>query len=208
VLRAAAAVSVAAIGLFVGETILKYFLFWLMGAALALLPPVTALSRWPRLTVWSAAVLAPAVIAAGHVGRVKAALGGSLFATDALTAVAFAACLYALLHDRRELAAGGYARTASLLADCSFTLYVAHLPLLVFLRGALNPGRSWEPAPDRLIWAVAIAAGAFAYAYALSRVTEVHTPAIRRAALRWCGLAPAVRPAWPAPASDSAEPLR
>jgi peptidoglycan/LPS O-acetylase OafA/YrhL len=207
-LRVAAAVSAAAIGLFVGQTIVKYFLFWLMGAALALLPPMRLLSRWPRLTVWTAAALTPAIVAAGHVGRVKAALGGSLFATDALTALAFAVCLYALLHDRRELAADGYARIASRLADCSFTLYVAHLPLLVFLRGALNPGRSWEPTPDRLLWAAAIAVGAFAYAYALSRVTEVHTPAIRRAVLRWCGLAPSVRPAWASPASDSAEPLR
>jgi peptidoglycan/LPS O-acetylase OafA/YrhL len=207
VIRLAAAIVAAVLAVFVGGTIVSYFLFWLLGACVALMPPAPFLVRWPRLAVCVSVSGAAAIISLTHVGTVRNALGGSLFVADAVTAFSFAACLYALLHDRREPIADSYSRVAALLAGCSFTLYVAHLPLLVFLRAMLNPARSWAPGPATLLWALGIAAVTFVYAYAISRMTEVHTGAFRSATLRWLGLTPAGRAGWVPSAPDSMRPL-
>jgi len=76
---------------------------------------------------------------------VRNALGNSLWLTDLVTGGLFATWLYALLHDRHATSQNAYGRLARLLASISYTLYVVHLPLLVFLRAWFVPGAPWTP---------------------------------------------------------------
>jgi peptidoglycan/LPS O-acetylase OafA/YrhL len=183
--RVSAAAAAAVIAYFVGPTIVRYMTFWLLGVGVALLPTMLWGTRWPRLTAGVAAVACVALIGLGHLGRIRASIGGTLFAADALTAISFAACLYALRHDTRPARSGWYARVAAVIAGTSFTLYLVHLPVLVFLRAALNPGRSWEPSGPLMGAAIGIGVGVWAYAWGIAQLTEAHTPRVRTMLLRW-----------------------
>ncbi|MEO7892165.1 MAG: acyltransferase [Vicinamibacterales bacterium] len=197
--RLAAALLAAGAGYLLGPTIVRYMLFWLVGVGVCLLPHVRLIAAWRRVAVPAALLACVALISLGHVGTVRAALGGTLYAADTLTSVSFAVLLYVLLHDGAPAGAGWYPRAAAVLAGCSFTLYLVHLPLLVFLRALVNPGRSWAPTPATIGASLAIAIAAWIYAYGVAQVTEARTPALRTAALRWLGLRPHARqPEWSA----------
>jgi peptidoglycan/LPS O-acetylase OafA/YrhL len=108
---------------------------------------------------------------------------------DYFTAVSFAVFLYALLHDRAPSRQGSYARVASVFADCSYTLYVVHIPLLVFLRALLISNKPWNADPFHLGVAGIISVIAFGYTFLLSRLTEARTDSIRRRVMNALGLA-------------------
>lgn len=184
--RLAAAATLLAIGLFVGPMITAYFGLWLLGAAVAAAPSWPALSgRRLGVAIGVAGLAFAAATVAGHVGAIKRALGGSLLAADTLTAVGFATLLYALLHDRRPAGVGVYSRLASGLAAVSFTLYVVHMPLLVFLRAGLTAPRPWDPGPGSIAVALAITLVAVAYAVAVWCGTERHTPRVQQKLAGW-----------------------
>jgi peptidoglycan/LPS O-acetylase OafA/YrhL len=71
-------------------------------------------------------------------------------------------------------------------ADFSFSLYVLHMPLLVFLHAWVyqNEGAKWQPDAAHAAFALAIAAGVILYALAVASVTEFHTDDVRRAVRR------------------------
>lgn len=74
------------------------------------------------------------------------------------------------------------ARLAKTLAGFSYTLYLVHLPPLVFGAAAISAagGGRWQPGLGHLAFGTAIALAILGYAFALSRVTEARTDAIRR----------------------------
>ena len=47
--------------------------------------------------------------------------------------------LYILLHDRSPARDDRYARLSHEISSCSYTLYVVHISLLIFLRAVLLP---------------------------------------------------------------------
>jgi peptidoglycan/LPS O-acetylase OafA/YrhL len=164
----------------VGETVTVYFRIWLFGALVAALPRAPVLTRHVRWWMVSSLTACAALVAATHVGFVKAWFGDSLLFIDTVNAAAFSVCLYIFLHDRQPAGPTAYRRMAAFLAGCSFTLYATHLPLLVFLRAWLEPGRSWSPTPTTIGLSLVIAAGAFLYAVILAHLFEARTDAVRR----------------------------
>jgi peptidoglycan/LPS O-acetylase OafA/YrhL len=186
--RLACAGVAAVVFLGVGSSILLYFPIWLLGAAVGLLPRARVPRGKPAFLLTSAAFLAfLAAAVAGHVGGVRAALGNSVVAADYLTAVGFAVFLYLLLHHDSPGTSSRYTRVAGHLAGFSYSLYVLHMPLLVFLRALLIPDRPWTPDAANLLAAAALCAIAVVYALLLSRPTEAKTEALRGCLMRVAG---------------------
>ena len=117
-------------------------------------------------------------------------LGGTLFASrsvweaslgsDLAVGLAFALFLFGVL-----LYAGGessphYAAVAHHLAGFSYSLYVLHFPLLLFLRCWLVPAERWQPTVSHLFDAGAVGTGCLVYAWLISLFTEKKTDVTRR----------------------------
>ena len=165
-----------AICFFVGPMIFAYFFIWLLGAAVVAMPRLKdsfAIRIGALVVIF---VVCFALLAA----RGKMPL--SEFSADALLAGVIAALIYVLASwPRTGEAPSAFAIRFSYLsrdvAGFSYTLYLVHLPLLVFLEAAVvwNSGTRWQPDATHAAIASGIALFAIAYAFLISRVTEAHT---------------------------------
>jgi len=164
----------------VGTWIATYFPIWLMGTAVCLLPQIPALQRrFPFGVVMTGLLAFCAFVAMTHLTAVIDLFSSSAAGLDYVNGAAFAIVLYILLHDRSPARDDLYSRVSHEIAGCSYTLYVVHISLLIVLRAALLPDAPWPSEPRYLALAVVIAAGVLLYAYAISRVTERNTAAVR-----------------------------
>jgi peptidoglycan/LPS O-acetylase OafA/YrhL len=162
---------------FIGRAMVLYFAIWLLGAALALWPQAPNQKYQRRFTV-----LAGALGVAALLGWVKLAAGPQahfIFASDFLLAIAFTAGLYLLLGRPAHSPHPLYALVARHLAGCSYTLYLTHVPALVFLSAWLLPIALWQPDAWHLGAGGFILCLVFAYAYGIAQLTEAHTGTIR-----------------------------
>ena len=165
---------------FVGGGIRMYFPIWLMGAAVGLIPQVGPLKRrFPQAVVIGATGIFGGLVIATHAGKFKALTHSSVFVSDSIIAAGFALLLYLLLHDLSPKFDDRYARLSRFIASFSFTLYVSHMPLLVFLRATLVPGLPWTFDLAHLGVSVLLAAICLAYAIAVAHVTEAKTESVR-----------------------------
>jgi peptidoglycan/LPS O-acetylase OafA/YrhL len=154
-----------------------YFAVWLMGAGLAAWfrrAQLPAWGLWVKGLAWLAFAIAVVV------GRLS--IVGDWYADPilgAVTAVLLGLSIQGELvaTSRRSL----WARAASWLAGFSYTLYVAHYPVLTFLFAGFMDGNRWAPSL-RAVSTVGLVAVAIMllYAYPLSRVTEAQTEWLRR----------------------------
>ena len=98
---------------------------------------------------------------------------------DWVNGVVFAAGLYVLLHDRREAGDTLYVRASRWAAALSYSLYVVHMPLLVFLRALIIDGRPWEFNLTTGIAALLLAVLIVAYAAIVWYLFESRTGRVR-----------------------------
>ncbi|RUS45252.1 acyltransferase [Cohnella sp. AR92] len=169
---------VIALAFMLGEHILLYYLVWLLGFVLHLLP--SSLTRkgvvfallWPLLAI--------------------AALGGARFfplplndyLQDLLLALAFSGFLYGikLAYYRKPHVSPWLRRTSSLLAGYSYSLYLAHFPVLVFLHALTydREPRKWQPDTQTLAYGAFLFIVISVYAWMLAQLTEKQTTKARR----------------------------
>jgi peptidoglycan/LPS O-acetylase OafA/YrhL len=83
------------------------------------------------------------------------------------------------LHDVRPASEGLYALAASGTSHISYTLYVVHMPLLLFLRALLLPGRGWTPGLLPTLYAACIASLVLVYATGMWYLFESKTGEVR-----------------------------
>lgn len=164
----------------VGKNIVVYFPIWLLGTVVCLLPQVPFLKRRQSfLVTYTAIGLFCGIVAATHTGALKGLLTNSVVAVDYLTAVSFASLLYFLLHNQSPGGHRGYAKISKSLASFSFTLYVVHMPLIVFLRAFLVSDTPWSPDLVHVCFGMAIVLGCLFYAWVICRLTESKTELVR-----------------------------
>lgn len=175
----------------VGRPIASYFLIWLMGAGVYAL-----YLRWPltrsRLAVFgclSGLALTAALLVFIR-WREWPLLGVS---NDYWLGACFAFTVYCSLH----LDGSGWIRPARhlfrFLADISYTLYVVHMPLLVFLAAGFIGGydqRMVIGAEGLLLFLGLVLVGLL-YAWLCYRCFEAHTAKVRRFVLSKIGLSSA-----------------
>ena len=171
---AAALLMVAAlsISLILGPEKMIGFLIWLAGFAVVLV--------WSRLKLLSAGARVAYLLfsSAALMASLTAARLGKLApqAADLALGLAFAAFLYGVLQpDFEVLADGIYLRGAHLFAGFSYSLYVLHFPLLLFLRAWLVPGNRWQPDAAHLLYGLGIGTLVLAFSWLVARATEFKT---------------------------------
>ncbi|WP_406699013.1 acyltransferase [Singulisphaera sp. Ch08] len=185
--RFACAVMLAVVSSLLNGDKWFYFLIWLFGAGIAAtgLTPRTSGRSLPR------GVLELAVLWFGTsmvLTRSRLPLFENVYLVDFLNGGAFAALLIAILLRPSPSPGGLYPFLARQLSGFSYSLYVIHLPILVFLRATLLPRERFQPRFDCIALYLGVLALIVAYAFLFSRATEAKTGQARRAMASWTRL--------------------
>ncbi len=171
-MRAISCLSLSASGWFVGSSIALLGLTWLMGALITFLPAFPARRPWTRRL---AIVLALAVFGAG---LVLSKLLGTLSA-DLVLGLAVTAMIWVTLKCATAPLPAFYVRAARRAAHSSYTLYLVHLPLLIFLKATLHLPRAY-PGWHVYLVAAGVLAAILLYAQLVYEAFEKNTDRVRR----------------------------
>jgi peptidoglycan/LPS O-acetylase OafA/YrhL len=171
-MRAISCLSLSAWGWFVGSSIALLGLTWLMGALITFLPAFPARRPWTRRL---AIVLALAVFGAG---LVLSKLLGTLSA-DLVLGLAVTAMIWVTLKCATAPLPAFYVRAARRAAHSSYTLYLVHLPLLIFLKATLHLPRAY-PGWHVYLVAAGVLAAILLYAQLVYEAFEKNTDRVRR----------------------------
>ncbi len=188
--RLAAAAGAVAILALIGRTADVLMLPWLMGAAVSQVPAVIP----PRLRVpaaWATAVIMMAVLdgAKRYIANIDAA--------ELMVGLAAALLVYTVKCQDRAGDTGLYGRVSGFIARLSYTLYLTHLPFLIFVFTAVSGPWALHPvSAGGLAKMLGLVAAALVWAWALYRLFERRTDAAREAVLRFLGktLSPSTPP--------------
>ncbi len=160
---------------FVGWAILARFIIWLAGTVLVVAYSKCPLRSQRQLMVYvvlSWLIFSTCLIA---VRTSKSAVLG----TDLAVGIGFALFLFGVLHMNFGTGGAVYTRVARVLAGFSYSLYVLHFPLLLFLRAWLAPPQRWHPDAPHLALGFAIGVATLGFAWLVSLFTENKTRAVR-----------------------------
>lgn len=183
VVRVLGGAGALAVGILVGNTVMLYFPLWLAGALLWVLPSSRSVARWPRSALVAAATLFTGTLLAGH----SILSDWPLIGRDYLIGLTFVLVLYVILHLGEGGKHGPMAAIARSLAGQSYTLYVVHVPLLVFLKAWLGGHAQWQPSARTIALATALTLGCLVYSHVVAQLTEARTDGVRRRIERWLG---------------------
>jgi peptidoglycan/LPS O-acetylase OafA/YrhL len=104
--------------------------------------------------------------------------GSQRLGSDLAVGLSFSLFLHGLL--QVQLPMGGFGLTLSkTFAGFSYSLYVLHFPMLLFIRAKWLPTIRWQPDSMHLAYGLGISACTLLYAFAVARMTERNTPALR-----------------------------
>jgi peptidoglycan/LPS O-acetylase OafA/YrhL len=171
--RAIYALAFVAILFFVGWKIALYLGIWLMGAALELLPR--------KLHKQAISLLIPAgILLFLDVCAMMLKMNLGLVQSDFIVAATFCVLCYVMLNSKEEAKDSLYARASHFVAKMSYTLYLTHLPLLVFACALMMPvWHRWPLDALHIVGMVPILALVFGASYLLYLFFERNTGAVR-----------------------------
>lgn len=159
--------------LFIGKYIAVYFLIWLLGTLLCLCPP----SRWAGS--WVLGVVSGLLFVAFLLAPRFKLMPNGIW-SDFLVAVTFAALLLWLLNAKYPAPGVLYTKAARRLSNLSYSLYLIHVPVLVFLNALIiRQGGRWQPSGLHLGAGVLVAGAVFLYTYGIWYFTEARTAQVR-----------------------------
>ena len=154
-----------------------WFLIWLLGAGTAVL------QRSLRLPSWIGLPLFLVVLVLARVSHAYVANASTIeykFTRDIALSLAF--CLF-LASAKRGNLFPFFAKPNKWLADFSYSVYLFHFPILVFIAALTNDllgvGFSRQPNGQTFAYFAACLFTLYSAAYALSRLTEAKTPILR-----------------------------
>ena len=160
-----------AVAVFVGPNILIGFLVWMTGCVLAFAYSRFKLgSRGWLIAYLAASLIVFAISLTAARIRIPARLGG-----DIVVGSAFAVLLFAVLQVDLRTRHSFYSRFTHWCAGFSYSLYVLHFPLLLFVRAWLVPPQRWQPDVSHGVRGVLVGAAVLAFAWLVSLVTEGKT---------------------------------
>ncbi|WP_058301147.1 acyltransferase family protein [Gorillibacterium timonense] len=198
--RVGVIILAAGIMLFVGNRVSLYFVIWLLGTALLVLPggqrDRSKTFAWLTGGLLGAAMLMRPLV---QTGRLFPGHGsGLLFLVDVAIGLSFAGVISFLIHGRRRIGSlerreeagnhepGKFEKTAKKLAGFTFTLYLVHYPIinLVYHWRAAHGFRGLQPGLGTVALELLLIAALCGAAYLISLVTEAKTDKIRSVLLR------------------------
>ena len=171
-MRVLSCLGLLAWGWFVGLNIFLLGLTWLMGALITFLPAFPARRPWTR---GLAIVLALVLFGAG---LVESKLLGSL-PSDLVLGLAVTAMIWVTLHCATAPLPAFYVHMARRAAHSSYTLYLVHLPMVIFLKATLHLPRAY-PGWHVLLIGTGVLAAIVLYAQLVYEAFEKNTDRVRR----------------------------
>jgi peptidoglycan/LPS O-acetylase OafA/YrhL len=150
-----------------------WFVVWLFGFAVWVLNQRFRLRRPMRPVVLCSGALL--LIATLSIARMRVL---SLWSSDLVVGAVFALFVLALLQTGPPSSAR-YLRLARVAAGFSYSEYITHFPLIVFICAALGSHARWQPDTLHLAYVVIVAVAAILYAYIFSVLTESHTRTVK-----------------------------
>lgn len=167
----ALAISMAAL---VWSPMLPGFLIWMAGCVLAVVYSRLGLRRRVWLTTYLL-TSSTAVFACLVASRTR---GVGPLASDFTLGAMFSILLFGILQlDVRTV--GAYPKVVHVLAGFSYSLYVLHFPLLLFLRAWLAPSHRWQADASHLFYGLIIGVATLLFAWVVSIFTEKRTSVVR-----------------------------
>jgi peptidoglycan/LPS O-acetylase OafA/YrhL len=156
---------------FVGKEIVIYFPTWLLGAAVAALP-VTKLSRWLAIPLLASSISCLLLVKWLDLSKYSAAW---------CVAIAFSLILFCAVRQVGRCRNVMYRRVSGFFSDISYTLYLVHLPLAIFICALLdNPWHSYSLSFTSVGIFVLLNSAIVIAAYGFYRMFEENTGKIRR----------------------------
>lgn len=155
----------------IGWQISFYFIVWLLGAAIAILPSYrTTLSGfWLGVTCsLMLGALAWARLSRNHELR-----------SDLVLGIVSAATVYIVLGVLQAAPAGKLNTLITHLSDSSYTLYLVHIPVLAFASSTLALGSRFDLQPHQFSKALLVLCSVFLYAQLVYFLFEAHTDRVR-----------------------------
>ena len=170
--RAVCGVSLVAWGWFVGPGIALLWVPWLMGVTIPYWPRFPQLGSWMRglAIIVALALLGGALL----LGKLEHNPGSSLLLGGAVTVL-----IWVTVHCATAPVPAMYARVAQRAARSSYTLYLVHMPLLIFLKALLAMPRV-QPGWYVCLKGLVVIAVVLVYAQLVYEVFEKHTDRLRR----------------------------
>ena len=168
-------VVVAGLAAFLGLDKLIGFLVWMSGCALVFAYRKFQLRAKGLLFFY---LLLSALVLFGCLSAARTPIA-SMLGSDPAVGIAFTLFLFGVL--QLELGAGSprYPGVAHRFAGFSYSLYVLHFPLLLFLRAWTVPSQRWQPNGVHLLYGSLIGVAVLGFAWAVSLFTENKTRAAR-----------------------------
>jgi peptidoglycan/LPS O-acetylase OafA/YrhL len=162
----------------VGGHASRLFLVWVLGAIISALPLKVPKPLVRRGTIFLAVVLSlsfPWV--KKHVVNIVAA--------EFTIALISACLLYLMLHQMDKPSAGVYSSVSAFTSKISYTLYLVHVPVLIFFCACINtPWHIWPSTPANIAIVLSICVLTVALAFGIYLVFEANTDQVRNFIVR------------------------
>jgi len=155
---------------FVGREILLLFPIWLMGTVLALVPAPRVKMR---LLIAAALVYCPLFFFLAKTNLVRGVL------SDYILGLATFVFVWLLLGSRSEAPANRGVQISRTVARFSYSLYLLHVPFLIFLKAMVGGESRWQPDARHVLFGLVILSLTMAYAFTIASATEFRTDQVR-----------------------------
>jgi peptidoglycan/LPS O-acetylase OafA/YrhL len=173
-LRCVYLLSFAGIGLLVGSDVSLLFLPWLLGALVSLIP--LRIPQGPAKIAVSVLFLALPLVFE-KVRRTSLPVIGVQWTV----ALYFVIVLYLLLHQTEATRSGVYRSMSGFFSRISYTAYLVHMPVAVFLCAYLNdPWRRWDKTPRGIAIFMGSNIGLVLFSYLFYLAFEANTDRVRK----------------------------
>ena len=163
------------LAVFVKSGILAGFVVWMAGCILVIAYSRFSLSKPAWLSLYlllSSLALCVSLLAAR-------ARESSVLGSDLALGLTFTLFLFGILQLEFGTGRDYYPRSAHRFAGFSYSLYVLHFPLLLFLKAWLSPSQKWQPDTPHLVCGAILGAIALSFAWLVSLFTENKTRSVR-----------------------------
>lgn len=160
---------------FVKSGILIGFVVWMAGCILVIAYSRFSLSK----RVWLILYLCLSLLAVSVSLVAARARDSSVLGNDLILGVTFTVFLFGVLQLDFGTGRDYYPRAAHRFAGFSYSLYVLHFPLLLFMKAWLAPSQKWQPDAVHLFYAAILGTIALSFAWLVSLFTENKTRSVR-----------------------------
>ncbi|KYC36853.1 hypothetical protein WA1_45160 [Scytonema hofmannii PCC 7110] len=166
---------------FIGNSIAIYFFIWLLGTPVCL----TGNLRIKNPIYKFLSILVSSLIFLLTLLLIKFNILMNSYLSDFILAIVTAILIYSLLQDNRKQPVDSHAFWYSYkiisqkLAGFSYTLYLVHMPILVFINACLLKETRWQPDTFHLLVGLILLLLVLGYAFSISLFTEAKTEKLR-----------------------------